>query len=363
MLTYPQTSGLLLGAIMSYTGFPQIGQMPTFTENNFLQQIQKIVHDNIYTVMNPTIIKVSNLSNTLNDYLGNVEGSFNYREYYNLLARIIDLQNSFSHRLMRVTEHLDRIEEKQQSFDSAMGKYLQKLDSKSASVDYQKLDKLEALIMQIPGLKEIVESNEKNAQIEAETQALIEKEAGLNRLIDDLELSVRSHNCLKYGWEYELHQKGEPYRKMTIHDLLAYTEGSLLRFPNFGRKSLNEIKKILATMDLKLGEQPDLTRISSIEKIMEPKPVHITKHYNEVLQERAASIVKLRFMTEPIQTYKAIAIAHNISLERVRQIIAKSIRVLRRYYGICLREEHLLREDVISYLGNSEALYKEIFGT
>ena len=63
----------------------------------------------------------------------------------------------------------------------------------------------------------------------------------LFRPADDLELSVRSANCLKNA------------RIRYIGDLVTKTEQEMLRTKNFGRKSLNEIKEILRTMDLSLG--------------------------------------------------------------------------------------------------------------
>ncbi|MDP1777289.1 MAG: DNA-directed RNA polymerase subunit alpha, partial [Brevundimonas sp.] len=59
--------------------------------------------------------------------------------------------------------------------------------------------------------------------------------------VDELELSVRSANCLKND------------NIVYIGDLIQKTEGEMLRTPNFGRKSLNEIKEVLATMGLSLG--------------------------------------------------------------------------------------------------------------
>lgn len=61
--------------------------------------------------------------------------------------------------------------------------------------------------------------------------------------VDELELSVRSANCLKND------------NIIYIGDLVQKTESEMLRTPNFGRKSLNEIKELLAEMDLHLGMQ------------------------------------------------------------------------------------------------------------
>ncbi len=67
----------------------------------------------------------------------------------------------------------------------------------------------------------------------------------LNRSVDELELSVRSYNCLKNA------------NIQTIADLVQKTEAEMLRTKNFGRKSLNEIKEILAGMGLQFGMKFD----------------------------------------------------------------------------------------------------------
>lgn len=68
----------------------------------------------------------------------------------------------------------------------------------------------------------------------------------LLRKVDELELSVRSANCLKND------------NIIYIGDLVQKTEADMLRTPNFGRKSLNEIKEVLSQMGLHLGmEIPD----------------------------------------------------------------------------------------------------------
>ncbi|MDD2866975.1 DNA-directed RNA polymerase subunit alpha [Neomegalonema sp.] len=59
--------------------------------------------------------------------------------------------------------------------------------------------------------------------------------------VDELELSVRSANCLKND------------NIVYIGDLIQKTEAEMLRTPNFGRKSLNEIKEVLSVMNLHLG--------------------------------------------------------------------------------------------------------------
>ena len=67
----------------------------------------------------------------------------------------------------------------------------------------------------------------------------------LDKSVEDLELSVRSYNCLKNA------------NIRTIRELVQKTEPEMLRTKNFGRKSLNEIKEILLTMGLSLGMRLD----------------------------------------------------------------------------------------------------------
>jgi DNA-directed RNA polymerase subunit alpha len=67
----------------------------------------------------------------------------------------------------------------------------------------------------------------------------------LNRSVEELELSVRSYNCLKNA------------NIQTIGELVQKSEAEMLKTKNFGRKSLNEIKEILSTMGLGLGMKID----------------------------------------------------------------------------------------------------------
>ncbi|MGD0920587.1 MAG: DNA-directed RNA polymerase subunit alpha [Terriglobia bacterium] len=67
----------------------------------------------------------------------------------------------------------------------------------------------------------------------------------LDRSVEELELSVRSYNCLKNA------------NISTIRELVLKTEQEMLKTKNFGRKSLNEIKEILAAMGLSLGMRFD----------------------------------------------------------------------------------------------------------
>jgi DNA-directed RNA polymerase subunit alpha len=71
------------------------------------------------------------------------------------------------------------------------------------------------------------------------------KNENLNRSVEELELSVRSYNCLKNA------------NIQSIGELVQKTEAEMLKTKNFGRKSLNEIKEILSTMGLSLGMKID----------------------------------------------------------------------------------------------------------
>jgi DNA-directed RNA polymerase subunit alpha len=76
----------------------------------------------------------------------------------------------------------------------------------------------------------------------------------LMRPVDDLELTVRSANCLKAENIYY------------IGDLIQRTENELLKTPNLGRKSLNEIKDVLAARGLSLGMKLESWPPANLEK-------------------------------------------------------------------------------------------------
>jgi DNA-directed RNA polymerase subunit alpha len=80
---------------------------------------------------------------------------------------------------------------------------------------------------------------------EAPEQAIEIRNENLNRSVEELELSVRSYNCLKNA------------NIQTIAELVQKSEQEMLRTKNFGRKSLNEIKEILSSMGLSLGMRFD----------------------------------------------------------------------------------------------------------
>ncbi len=90
-----------------------------------------------------------------------------------------------------------------------------------------------------------------NFEEEVESAVALDSSGGLlqneslNRSVEDLELSVRSYNCLKNA------------NIQTIGELIQKTEAEMLKTKNFGRKSLNEIKEILAQMGFSLGMRID----------------------------------------------------------------------------------------------------------
>src|SRR5213595_718515 len=85
---------------------------------------------------------------------------------------------------------------------------------------------------------------ELEAESSREEKPLIKNE-NLNRSVEELELSVRSYNCLKNA------------NIQTIGELVQKSEAEMLKTKNFGRKSLNEIKEILSSMGLSLGMKID----------------------------------------------------------------------------------------------------------
>jgi DNA-directed RNA polymerase subunit alpha len=86
-----------------------------------------------------------------------------------------------------------------------------------------------------------VNFDEPQKEVAAETVPELAFNPALLKKVDELELSVRSANCLKND------------NIVYIGDLIQKTEAEMLRTPNFGRKSLNEIKEVLASMGLHLG--------------------------------------------------------------------------------------------------------------
>jgi DNA-directed RNA polymerase subunit alpha len=88
-----------------------------------------------------------------------------------------------------------------------------------------------------------------------ETKRASQVDPVLLRPVDDLELTVRSANCLKAENIYY------------IGDLIQRSETELLKTPNLGRKSLNEIKEVLAMRGLTLGMRLENWPPAGLEKL------------------------------------------------------------------------------------------------
>lgn len=91
-------------------------------------------------------------------------------------------------------------------------------------------------------------------QVDEKKQKLL---ANMSKCVEELELSVRSYNCLKNA------------NIQTIAELVQKTDSEMLKTRNFGRKSLNEIKEILEEMGLHLGfkvDEEDLKQINATRK-------------------------------------------------------------------------------------------------
>ena len=90
-------------------------------------------------------------------------------------------------------------------------------------------------------LQLFINFEEPTAHVEEDRSAELPFNKNLLRKVEELELSVRSANCLKND------------NIVYIGDLVQKSEAEMLRTPNFGRKSLNEIKEVLTQMGLNLG--------------------------------------------------------------------------------------------------------------
>lgn len=97
---------------------------------------------------------------------------------------------------------------------------------------------------------QLPEEEEEEEEVSAEEKLLYEK---LRLPISELELSVRSANCLKDG------------NIKTIAELVRKPESELLTYRNFGKKSLTEINEILKVMGLSLGMKVDMKKLRNKE--------------------------------------------------------------------------------------------------
>jgi DNA-directed RNA polymerase subunit alpha len=97
------------------------------------------------------------------------------------------------------------------------------------------------------------DADDEMQEAQADQQRSVMTNENLDKSVEELELSVRSYNCLKNA------------NIRTIRELVQKTEGEMLKTKNFGRKSLNEIKEILSGMGLSLGMRLDQPTAQSQE--------------------------------------------------------------------------------------------------
>ena len=104
-------------------------------------------------------------------------------------------------------------------------------------------------------LQVFITFEEPKGDVQKEEEDSLPFNRNLLRKVDELELSVRSANCLKND------------NIVYIGDLVQKSESDMLRTPNFGRKSLNEIKEVLTNMGLHLGMQVEGWPPENIEEL------------------------------------------------------------------------------------------------
>lgn len=168
----------------------------------------------------------------------------------NLVVGALQLDAAFCP-VLRVAYHVEttRVEQR-----TNLDKLVIELET-NGTIDPEATIKLAATILH-DQLSVFVDFEKVNDQVEEEKEAESEKfEPVLLRPVDDLELTVRSANCLKAE------------NIFYIGDLIQRTEIELLRTPNLGKKSLTEIKDILALKGLSLGM-----------RIENWPPEHLTEH-------------------------------------------------------------------------------------
>ena len=102
----------------------------------------------------------------------------------------------------------------------------------------------------------MVEFEDSERQVDEEREDLKRK---LNMSVNEIELSVRAANCLNNA------------NITTVGELAQKTEADMLKYRNFGKKSLNEIKSKLADLGLSLGMsfEPDLLEHTETEELPE----------------------------------------------------------------------------------------------
>ena len=103
-------------------------------------------------------------------------------------------------------------------------------------------DLLARLAQEFGVLADLTYQYSTNATVAADEAARRSYDKLCARLVDDLELSVRSSNCLRRE------------NIQTVGELITYSETDLLHIPHFGRRSLREVKEVVHNLGLKLAE-------------------------------------------------------------------------------------------------------------
>lgn len=154
----------------------------------------------------------------------------------------------------------------------------------------------------------------------------------LDTNIDDLELSIRTHNCLKNA------------NIVTINDLLQKSEAELLRTPNFGRKSLNEIKEELSKRGLCLG-------MSSLEMpILDQQKKDIIQFIMQYIEN--LSFVKRKILLQSFNINSTIY----PSTEEIRQLLY-NIKLKNIFFSWHIHEK--FEQLNMLYLGSLLAMSKD----
>ena len=126
--------------------------------------------------------------------------------------------------------------------------------------------------------------------------------SNLDRKIQELELSIRVMNALIQN------------DIKTVGDLVQKTRDELIRIPNFGRKSLNEIKEVLSSMSLELGmnidtqpEEPQPTVFDNLNReILRSTMDAFTKTYNSIMDLNKNDTVRYGDMTKAFEQHKKV---------------------------------------------------------
>jgi RNA polymerase sigma factor (sigma-70 family) len=186
--------------------------------------------------------------------------------------------------------------------------------------------------------------NSKNLKIDNENRFIIENFDKLSFKINNVGFSLRTINCLN---NLAINSLG---------DLIQLTEKYLLRTPNFGRKSLLEIKKFLKDNNFSLNtkiewppenyqylkdtiKKKDLVISSTTNQIEEvtlsEKKIDIDFILNLIistLSDREYSIIKKRFWEG--KTLEEVGIDYKVTRERIRQIESKAVRKIKKHKSV-----------------------------